>query len=412
MEINSKLQRYIAIFFEIVIYLPSYILWKTIKILPRNRNIWIFSSWFGQQYSDSASALYEYATKINQKLKCVWLLKNKALIKELRSKGVKAFYSNSIMGAFFLLRAGNVISITGYEFPLIFINGTNLYEIYHGMPLKKILRDVDFTYMPETDKKLGRLGKVRDKLKFTGVSNNFLFYENIYTVTNSDFFIPYLKQAFGIEEQRILKTGLPRCDKMFMPKNETLVEDIRKKYVGCKILLYMPTHRTSSWTGNAFNPFINEYQYDENHFLNILAEKNIVFLYKPHFHDIHALGGKKFNERFYTITNGDFNDIYDLIGQIDILMTDYSSIYFDYISLRKNVILAPFDLEDYKKTLREHYFDYNELDGVRAFNWKELLNILKNNLYRPASEEAIIKFAEYVSGDSCANLYESIIKNS
>ena len=244
---------------EIIWGLFFFLVWKIEKLLPRNKNIWIFSSWFGDQYSDSTKRLYEYVKQSDKSIRCVWLLKNRNLINELRQNGIEAYFSYSIKSFILILRAKNIFSISGYEFPLHFINGSNFYELWHGMPLKKILLDDD-SEIQKYKSNLGHLGRIRNKICRW---KNFVDYSNLYTITNSDFFIPYLKTAFGIDESKILKTGLPRCDNMFSSEKENIINKIRLDYPDCKILLYMPTFRTSSWTGIPFDPFATEFGFDK-----------------------------------------------------------------------------------------------------------------------------------------------------
>ena len=90
-------------------------------------------------------------------------------------------------------------------------------------------------------------------------------------------------------------------------------------------------------------------------------------------------------------------------------MTDYSSIYFDFIATTKPVILTPFDFDEYIKTSREHYFDYfTNMEGIKAKNWEEVFNILEKELYYPVSEETKIKFSEYITKNCCEKLIEKI----
>ena len=71
------------------------------------------------------------------------------------------------------------------------------------------------------------------------------------------------------------------------------------------------------------------------------------------------------------------DDIYDVIGNYDCLITDYSSIMFDFCLSKKPIIFAPFDIEKYLLLDRDMYFDYSELiSGYPvASNWDELLII-------------------------------------
>ncbi|MBR1536285.1 MAG: CDP-glycerol glycerophosphotransferase family protein [Treponema sp.] len=393
----------VKVFISLLVDIPFLLFWKLEQFLPRNKKLWVFSSWFGNRYSDSSRAFYEYVTNNDKSIRCVWILKNKVLVEELKSKNIEAYSDNSLSAMFIKLCAGNFFSITGDEFSLRLINGANFYEIWHGMPLKQILNDDDLSV--GGDGKIGRLKKKLTCFKW----NSFLWYKKLFTCTSSDFFTPILSSAFALSPEKILKTGLPRCDKLFSPNKEQFVENLRNKYPACKIILYMPTFRTSSWTGEVFNPFSEEYNFDINAFHEVLSENNYVLLFKPHYYDLKVLSNKETSDRFITIGDEDFDDLYSLLGQIDILMTDYSSVYFDFIPTKKPVILAPFDMENYTNTARKLYFSYSEIDGIKGNNWNEVLTILKNRDYRPATENAIKKFSKYIDGKCSEKLYRLII---
>lgn len=121
-----------------IMELPFYYLFG---LFPRNKNLWIFCSWFGQRYSDNSRMFFEYVNKNHPEIKTVWLSKNKDIVKKLRAEGRNAFSSYSIAGLFCSLRASKIFSTTGGEMSLFFCRNAEHYALWHGMPLKKILND-------------------------------------------------------------------------------------------------------------------------------------------------------------------------------------------------------------------------------------------------------------------------------
>ncbi|MCF0126505.1 MAG: CDP-glycerol glycerophosphotransferase family protein, partial [Clostridia bacterium] len=166
----------------------------------------------------------------------------------------------------------------------------------------------------------------------------------------------------------------------------------------------------SAWTKEVFNPFSESLSFNKEKLLTVLEEENYVFMYKPHFYDSDFVIKNTENNRFITIDEDDFGELYNFIGNIDILITDYSSIYFDFITTRKPVILTPFDYEEYVTNCRSHYFDYSELEGVRAKDWNDVIDILQNGLYQPVSEDNIKQFAEFSDGNSCKKIIDYLNK--
>lgn len=238
--------------------------------------------------------------------------------------------------------------------------------------------------------------------------------KNLYTITNAEFFVPFLRTAFGLPDGRILRTGSPRCDALFQPHSEGLIERIHGQYSGNKIILYMPTFRTAEWTGEVFNPFDEKYGFDMDELLAELERHKSVLVYKPHFYDARFMQTLRQKDsdtlpRFISVSDADYDELYNFVGQVDMLMTDYSSIYFDFIATRKPVVLLPFDYDFYVKYARGHYFDYFEnMEGAKAKNWREFYQILDTGAYRPVSDVTQRKFAEYLDGECCRKLCDRI----
>ncbi len=401
------IRRSIISLFEIII-LPLYYF---IGILPRDKTLWIFCSWFGQRYSDNSRMLFEYVNEHHPEIKTVWLSKNREVISILKKKGLNAAPSYSLKAFAYSLRAGKIFSTTGGEISLFFCNGAEYYALWHGMPLKKILNDDTHSGGISTQSPLRK--KSTDLLNSSFPWRIFTNQKKLYTVTNSEFFVPFLRTAFNIPDGKILQTGSPRCDALFYNRREPLIDLLREQFPDSRIILYMPTFRTAEWTGEVFNPFSEKYGFNFDKFLAELECQKSVFVYKPHFSDAQFMQSTRRRDvksRLITVCDDDYDELYNFVGQVDILMTDYSSIYFDFIATKKPVILLPFDYEDYIKYSRAHYFNYFEyMEGVKAKNWQEFYKIIEKKLYAPVSKEAQLKFAEYLDGDCCRKIFEEAV---
>ena len=106
-----------------------------------------------------------------------------------------------------------------------------------------------------------------------------------------------------------------------------------------------------------------------------------------------------------------YDVLYRFVKDMDILITDYSSIYFDYLLLRRPIILTPFDYDDYIRTQRGLYFDYNSLESTKAHNWKELLQILKDESYNKPSKHEVDRFVDHVDANSSKRIAEHVFSN-
>lgn len=402
MRVIFKILKNIPIVVLDFMFLP---IWKFCGIIRRKENLWIFVSWFGTKYNDSSRIFFEWINTNHQEINAIWLSRDSKIVKKIREKGYKAYNTKSLKAKLYTLKAKNIFTTTGYEMFYGFTNGANIIELWHGMPLKKILRDDEFSSAGLNKNLLYRILHSLNNKCFKW--KNITTLPNLYTCTSSDFFTPFLRTAFGLDDTKILKTGLPRNDALFYNNKESIISDIRAKFQNCKIILYMPTFRNSSWTKKPFNCFSAEYSFDKEKFASVLSDNNLVFVYKPHFFDLEFIKNINISDRFVLIDDDSYDELYNFIGLCDVLITDYSSIYFDFIITKKEVILAPFDLENYLKTCRAQYFSYSEMIGNKASDWNELLNILANSeLDNHISEEGINKFSQYSDGNSCQKLLD------
>ena len=232
-------------------------------------------------------------------------------------------------------------------------------------------------------------------------------------VSTSDFFTDLcFREAFSTKD--IFVCGYPRNDVLFedadeknyigTDKNtfETIKEHKNNSY---KIILYAPTFRDKG--GDAFVD--NTLNLEE--LSKYLEKRKFILCIK-----MHTIIKDK-NQRNYEniIFYKNSADIYPVLPHIDLLITDYSSIYFDYLLLDKPVLFFPYDLDTYINLHRELNFPYDSATpGYKAYNQEELLSyvdkiLLENDLkYADERGELKIKSFNYIDGNSSKRLYEYI----
>jgi CDP-glycerol glycerophosphotransferase (TagB/SpsB family) len=153
-------------------------------------------------------------------------------------------------------------------------------------------------------------------------------------------------------------TGQPRTDALFESKDylSDLLEINIKKFD--KVVIYMPTYRIgygNQKDGRTFDStnIFRLKSYVHKDFLNYLERNNILFLLKLHPYEETLYKEVALGKNIKWITNDILVEkelsIYNLLSNTDILITDYSSIYFDFLLLDKKIIFLPVDLDYYKK---------------------------------------------------------------
>ena len=394
---------------ELIFAVLFFLFWHLQRLIPRDKHIFVFGSWRGRNYSDNTKALYEYILKNEPILKPYWITRNKNLYKKLLDEKKPVVMAYSLKGWWISLHASVTFTcIDLNDINKYALNGAQHIWLWHGMPLKKVRGNIDNNRYNFKGRRLN------SKMIYTIVEKYLMpynYFKKIVfaTICSGNFFLKILESAFFLPENKVWTTGLPRTDYYFENKTEKIIDNIRKKYVNSSIFLYMPTFRDPVMRkGIPYNPFEDK-SFNSELFLNFLNNEDIVFLYKAHLHDS-ANDYSLSSDRFLLINDGDYNELYTLVSNIDILITDYSSIYFDFLCLNKPVILTPFDYDMYIKESRELNFDYNLLPSIKAYNWDELMNIIAEKKYYSIPKEEADKFCKYNDGHASERVLQKTLE--
>lgn len=393
-----------------MLLIPIYIL---SHFFPRNKNIWVFGSSFGRRFADNPKYFFLYMQKITSQgtskdVRVIWISRSDTVIRQLVDKGFEAYHIQSFRGIFYALRAGVYIFDTYLKDISFWLSGGALkLNLWHGIPLKKIALDNKFDQVRNPKNKLYKVyyyfRRLQDERPYH------------YTIATSDVVADKFSSAFGITRKNIFITGYPRNDILLENEVEvTLSSEESGFYDRLKILkdhhqkiaIYMPTFRASEID---FWDVINLNELNQR-----LAGLNVVLVTKLHpMSKLH----EQFNAIDYSnILNmpADF-DPYPFLRLTDALITDYSSVYFDYLLLDRPIVFFPYDLEKYMSESRELYYDYNDVTpGPKAMNVEDLLLGLSNLMEQPVlyQEERLHMLNRYFTYKDCyaaERLYYKII---
>ncbi|MBO6046501.1 MAG: CDP-glycerol glycerophosphotransferase family protein, partial [Erysipelotrichaceae bacterium] len=198
-----------------------------------------------------------------------------------------------------------------------------------------------------------------------------------YLISPSAFCTEKFTSAFGLEDRQeiIQEVGYPRNDDLFT------FDDVKvtaiKYNLGVpqdkKVILYAPTWRDNQHIAGTGYVYKNEMD------LDLMKERfgdEYVILYRTHYFVAKQLDLSKYQGFVYNVSN--YDDINDLYIISDILITDYSSVFFDYADLRRPILFYMYDLNDYQTNIRDFYIDLSELPGPIAQTQEELINEIEN----------------------------------
>lgn len=391
-------------FIKIIIHLPIIILSKIVK---RKENIWVFGTWFGDKYNDNSKYLFEYVNNNCPDIKAIWLTTNKKTLNIIRQKKYNAYLTYSFMGYFYSLIAKYGFICTGFnDLNIYTLSNMRIINLWHGIPLKKIMNDNKF--QPCNQKQNFIIHAIK---KYLNRFRNFQFYT---TLVDSDLMKNIFEKAFYGHSQRIDIIGQARCDSFFINnfKNLFVEKLVKLKKENYKVGIYMPTCRNDKLYNEFWEYFTNEL----NNLNMKMKNMNIVLLIKLHYYQLKRL--KSITNTFSNlilIKDEDIEqDVYSILPITDFLITDYSSIFFDYLFTNKPIFFCPFDIQEYLKRDDEMYFDYETIiPGKKANTWEELYKNLEEyvqgiDTYKEQRKILRDKIFVHQDGKNCERIIEWI----
>lgn len=334
--------------------LPLYLL---AAVVPKDPHLWLLGAWNGDRFADSPKALLENLGP-EAGVRAVWLSRRRDVVAHVRAAGFEAHDAHSLMGYWLSLRAKVGIICTGRADLNRFVTPPVLVNTWHGIALKHVMFDY----------RMGKPMSLRRRF-FHGI---FPFERNnppCDLTVCSEGERARMASAFRLDESRVHVTGLPRND-VLLRKRLVAQPGTRPRIV------YMPTHRktgagdVTSWLLDAM-PEIEAW----------LEVHDAELLVRLHYYHASEAGSGSPRVRWMT---DPALDVYELLTECDVLITDYSSIMFDFLLTDRPVVLGAFDLEEYVQDERGMYFPYADIaPGPIGSTWAEVLDHCEDAIRSP-----------------------------
>lgn len=381
------------------------ILSSLFRLVPRDNHLWVTgktSSWdyinAPPAFFDNSKYFFLYLVNSTDE-KVYWLSSSKQEMIKMQNMGLPVVRFPSLKGIWLVLRAKFSFHHYGTDqINRILQMGTVQLDFWHGTPLKKIRYDV--VEMPNQKYKI-----IKDLFRGNGIeyvsSTSKYLSENI------------LMRAFAASRDQMLEFGYPRMDVMQLSKEDSrmfcqkyspeLLPFIDKARGYSKVFLYMPTYRDDD------PDYIDKAEIDY-----VLMSKKLKEIDGILFLKLHPLTRYTCVDVLDNIIQiGNDVDIYPFLIHTDYLITDYSSIFFDYLILNKEIIFIPFDYDNYLKH-RDVYFDYDEITpGVKYESFTDFienLSVIDKLDYSKERESVRDLMIDGYNYDACEKTYEYIKK--
>lgn len=337
-----------------------------------------------------------------------------ALIKYIPKKYKEKYKLNIIHGRD-VLNIENVVKV-----PLISsitISGFNTFVNY-----PKLTYNIDVGHASIIMKNCGIMDKKYKDFSFTPKE-----YENIDKVCITSKMNMLIQSAFSaIPENKYIVTGNPRTDTLLLSNGKENIEKlIGKSIEGKKIIFNMPTfhiHENSGIiNGSIFNDSIKIKGFNYKRFDEFLKKNNIICISKVHHAEERTITSKVQDrklENLLFISNKDLEDknldLYEVLNCADGLITDYSSIYGDFLFMNKPIVFVNADIEEYRKERGISLEPYDfwtagpKVQNQDALEKEILKSLFDEEYYKQKREELRDVFYEHKDSSASLRVWEHI----
>ncbi|GEM05264.1 hypothetical protein HMI01_22520 [Halolactibacillus miurensis] len=374
------------------------VLFKIFSFIPIKNNYIIFESFHGKQFSDNPRALFEFITQNYQEdYIVIWSVDRRYKDKFEINNNIKAVTRLTPKWCYYM--SVSKYWVINARLPLwIPKRKENIYlQTWHGTPLKKLGLDIEKVNMP---------GTTTDKYK-----KNFMESSSKwdYLISPNSYSTNIFRSAFGFKGE-ILEVGYPRNDHLVNNNNSKYIDELKRKLKipkDKKVILYAPTWRDDDFYKKGSYRF--ELSLDLEEMKKALGDKYVIIL------RMHYLISSELDVSYYENFVFDYSlyeDIRDLYLISDLLITDYSSVFFDFAILKKPIIFYMYDLEKYENILRGFYIkNLADLPGDIVQNDKDLLDaLLKVECSQKDYQLFFDEFCSLEDGESSKRVYEKVFK--
>lgn len=356
-------------------------------------------------FSDNSRGLWEYVFE-NTDYRTFWVIKDKKVLELLKKKGVNCELEGSQSANEMIAKARFLIT-TSFNFTYQKTIGQIHISAWHGFPLKLI----GF---------------------FNSAASNSDSFEMLKIITTQSDMIAVTSRLsqltvsgmFAVDPRKVKETGYPRNDIMLKVNGKAELKKITSIDVQtCKLILYLPTMRKGlKEEGGQFQNNVFNYSDFDADLIDQFLEKNNAYMFtKLHFADneYFTKGNFKLPKRMVFLDTNILNEklltIYHIMNAFDMLITDYSSVYVDFMLLDKPIIFSCPDLSKYQED-RGFIVDDPTLlmPGVIVEKQCELLEAVKDVFEGKDStkvdrESTMAFFHRYRDMDSSKRLFEAMM---
>jgi len=370
---------------EILYFIRCDIIFIISLLIPKQKTLWVFGAWFGDKYADNPRYFFEFMIKNHPEIKCVWLTKNEYVLQLLNKKGFPVCCACSVKGILLAMRAKfcfithNLYDITEYACGRI-----KIVQLRRGTPF----------LVPISH------GEEKYPHRWPLFKRNIYRWDEAFVAASCEKVAKIYIREFNVSPDKVKVTGYPRIDSFFAPPDPCLaVFGILKKFNRDKTGIFIPH-------GNYTQFLKNIVQIDIK-----LSELNVLLLVRPYKYPPDLSGYSNLKSIYFLRDEDIETDIYPILPRTDFLITDFASVFFDYVLLDKPVIFSPLELPAKEKNF---FYDYlKTIPGPASNDWQDTLKYIEKNLsdpsiYRLKRKSLSGEFNKFSDNQNCKRVFNEI----
>lgn len=370
---------------------------RVFKNMSIKDDLVIFESFQGKAYSDSPKYIYQYMLNHKNNYNFVWVMNEPGNIpgqpKTIKRGTLKYYYN--------VARAKYIVSNVRMPNNYIKREEQTYLQTWHGTPLKRLAGDMEDVHMPGTN-------AAQYKRNFNKETNkwDYLIAPNQYS---SDIF----RRAFWFNNT-MLQTGYPRNDVLTTHNDLETINRLKQTNqipTDKKIILYAPT-----WRDDEFYK-VGKYRFSlklDLHRLKAQFGDEYIILLRMHYLVASNMDLTGLEDFAYDVSS--YSDVSELYLMSDILITDYSSVFFDYANLKRPILFYTYDIEKYQGQLRGFYIDMEtELPGPLLMDNDGVMDAIQNidavtEKFKDRYEEFYERFCSWDDGRSSEKVVNAVFE--
>ena len=365
-------------------------LWRLRYFLVRavsrtDDHLCVFEAYQGRQYTCSPRAVYEEMLKKEAKegYRFIWVFREPQSYRQLENNpgttlvklGSAAYYRAFARAKYWVVNSRT-------RHCLVPGKDQCFLQTWHGTPLKRLGCDIDVEGNNVVSLKEMKADYVKEGKRVS------------YFLSPSSFYSDKIASAFGLSEEekrkKLIELGYPRNDGLFGDLEEKKNMACKKLGLprGKKVILYAPTFRDNQHTRNGCGFTLG---FDLDYFVKEFG-KEYVMLFRTHYFVTEQIDLTPFAGTVFDVT--DWDDINELYLASDVLLTDYSSVFFDFANLKRPILFFMYDMEEYRNHIWNFYLDLEELPGPVIRTKEELYDALCSLDGKASYDEKYRRFHE------------------